>query len=51
MVKVEKIDSVNFLVSAHVGSEELKKEEEKVAKKIAKTAKVQGFRPVKYQYK
>jgi len=39
MVKVEKIDSVNFLVSAHVVSEELKKEEEKENKTIEKGMK------------
>jgi len=44
MVNVEKIDSANSIVKAHIKNQDLEEKKEKVARKIAKEANVPGFR-------
>ena len=44
MVSVEKIDSANSIIKAHIENQELEAKKDKVARKIAKEANVPGFR-------
>ncbi len=44
MVNVEKIDSANSIIKAHIENQELEAKKDKVARKIAKDANVPGFR-------
>ena len=44
MVNVEKIDSANSIIKAHIENQDLEAKKEKVARAIAKDANVPGFR-------
>ena len=44
MVNVEKINSANSIIKAHIENQELEAKKDKVARKIAKEANVPGFR-------
>ena len=44
MVNVEKINSANSIIKAHIENQDLEAKKEKVARKIAKDANVPGFR-------
>ena len=44
MVEVKKIDSANSVISGTIENETLENKKEKIAKNIAKKAKIQGFR-------
>ncbi|NPA55517.1 MAG: trigger factor [Epsilonproteobacteria bacterium] len=41
---VEKIDTANFIIKAKISKDDIAKQKEKVAKKLAKQVKVDGFR-------
>ena len=47
MVEVQKIDSANSVIKAKIDNNLLEEKKKKIAKKIAKTAKIPGFRPGK----
>jgi len=51
MANIEKIDSANSIVKATIKNQDLEVKKDKIAKKIAKTAKIQGFRPGKVPVK
>ena len=51
MVEAKKIDSANSIIEAVIENQELEAKKDKIAKKIAKTAKIQGFRPGKVPVK
>ena len=51
MVNVEKIDSANSIIKAHIENQELEAKKEKVARKIAKEANIPGFRKGKLKPK
>jgi len=44
MVNVEKLDSANSIIKAHIKNQDLEAKKDKVARKIAKEANVPGFR-------
>jgi len=47
MLEAQKIDSANSIIKATIENQELEAKKEKIAKKIAKKANIQGFRPGK----
>jgi len=51
MANIEKLDSANSIVKATIENQDLEAKKDKIAKKIAKTAKIQGFRPGKVPVK
>ena len=51
MVEAKKIDSANSIIESIIENQELEAKKEKIAKNIAKTAKIQGFRPGKVPVK
>jgi len=51
MVNVEKINSANSIIKAHIENQDLEAKKEKVARKIAKDANVPGFRKGKLHAK
>jgi trigger factor len=51
MVEVQKIDSANSVIKAKIDKNTLEEKKKKIAKEIAKKAKVQGFRPGKVPVK
>jgi trigger factor len=51
MVEVQKIDSANSIIKAKIENQDLEAKKEKIAKQIAKKAKIQGFRPGKVPVK
>ena len=51
MVNVEKIDSANSIIKAHIENQDLEAKKDKVARKIAKEANVPGFRKGKLSAK
>ena len=44
MINVEKIDSANSIIKAHIENQELEAKKEKIARKIAKESNIPGFR-------
>ena len=51
MLEVKKIDSANSIIKATIENQDLEAKKEKIAKQIAKKAKIQGFRPGKVPVK
>ncbi|WP_457560771.1 trigger factor [Caminibacter sp.] len=51
MVEVQKIDSANSVIKAKIEKSKLEEIKKKIAKEIAKKAKIQGFRPGKVPVK
>ncbi len=51
MANIEKLDSANSIVKATIENQDLEAKKDEIAKKIAKTAKIQGFRPGKVPVK
>jgi len=50
-MEVKKIDSANSIIKAIIKNQDLEAKKEKIAKNIAKKAKIQGFRPGKVPVK
>jgi len=50
-MEVKKIDSANSIIKAVIKNQDLEAKKEKIAKNIAKKAKIQGFRPGKVPVK
>jgi trigger factor len=51
MVEAKKIDSANSIIKAEIENQELEVKKDKIAKKLAKKVKIQGFRPGKVPVK
>jgi len=51
MIEAKKIDSANSIVKATIKNQDLEEKKDKIAKEIAKKAKIQGFRPGKVPLK
>ncbi len=51
MLEVKKIDSANSIIKATIENQDLEAKKDKIAKQIAKKAKIQGFRPGKVPVK
>ncbi len=51
MLETKKIDSANSIIKAEIKNQDLEAKKEKIAKQIAKKAKIQGFRPGKVPVK
>jgi trigger factor len=51
MLEAKKIDSANSIIKAVIENQDLEAKKEKIAKQIAKKAKIQGFRPGKVPVK
>ena len=51
MVEVQKLDSANSIIKAKIDKNTLEEKKKKIAKEIAKKAKIQGFRPGKVPVK
>ncbi|AZV47395.1 trigger factor [Nautilia sp. PV-1] len=51
MLEVKKIDSANSIIKAVIENQDLEAKKDKIAKQIAKKAKIQGFRPGKVPVK
>jgi trigger factor len=51
MLEAKKIDSANSIIKATIENQDLEAKKEKIAKQIAKKAKIQGFRPGKVPVK
>ncbi len=51
MLDVKKIDSANSIIKAEIKNQDLEAKKDKIAKEIAKKAKIQGFRPGKVPVK
>ena len=51
MVEAKKIDSANSIIKAEIENQDLELKKDKIAKKLAKKAKIQGFRPGKVPVK
>jgi trigger factor len=51
MVEAKKIDSANSIIKAEIENQDLEAKKDKIAKKLAKKVKIQGFRPGKVPVK
>ncbi len=51
MLEAKKIDSANSIIKATIENQDLEAKKDKIAKQIAKKAKIQGFRPGKVPVK
>jgi len=51
MLETQKIDSANSIIKATIENQDLEAKKDKIAKQIAKKAKIQGFRPGKVPVK